>query len=128
MEETMQSRVKAAPGIPGLRRRQGAMARIGGVGLILLVGGLLAGCETGRTNKAHAAWQHLSDDTTTSKPDSTQALSPGDHQPPVPGSPTAAGADGNQPLDDMEARSRHGNEHGEAAAPHTQPANAFDRH
>ena len=88
----------------------------------LAVAVVLGGCETGRTNKAHAPWQHLSDVTTTSKPESTQALGPGEHQPPVPGSPTAAGPDGNQPLDDMQARSRHGNEHGEAASPREQPA------
>ena len=94
----------------------------------LLLACVLAGCETGRTSKAHAGWQHISDDTTTGKPESTQALTPGDHQPPVPGSPTAAGADGNQPLDDMQARSRHDNEHGEAAAPHEQPADMHARH
>ena len=97
-------------------------------GAALLASALLSGCETGRTNKAHAAWQHLSDDTTTSKPESTQALGPGDHQPPVPGSPTAAGADGNQPPDDMQARGRYGNEHGQAAAPHAQPADSPERH
>jgi hypothetical protein len=89
---------------------------------------LLGGCETGRTNKAHAEWQHLSDDTTTGKPESSQALGPGEHQPPVPGSPTAAGPDGNQPMDDMQARPRHGNEAGEAAAPHSQPAGSPERH
>jgi hypothetical protein len=89
---------------------------------------LLGGCETGRTNKAHAEWQHLSDTTTTSKPDTGQPLPAGDHQPPVPGSPTASGPDGNQPMDDMQAGLRHGNEHGEAAAPHAQPANSPERH
>ena len=128
MEETTQKRTEAASGISGTRRRQGVLIGTGGLTLLLVVGGLLAGCETGRTNKAHASWQHLSDDTTTSKPESTQALGPGDHQPPVPGSPTAAGADGDQPMDDMEARPRHGNEHGEAAAPHSQPTGSLNRH
>ncbi len=96
-------------------------------GFALAAALFVSGCETGRTNKAHAQWQHLSDDTTTSKPESKQALGPGDHQPPVPGSPTAAGADGNQPADDMQARSRHGNEYGEAAAPHSQPADSTER-
>jgi hypothetical protein len=98
------------------------------IGISLAAALLLSGCETGRTNKTHAAWQHLSDDTTTSKPESKQALGPGDHQPPVPGSPTAAGEDGNQPPDDMQARTRHGNEYGEAAAPHSQPAGSPEQH
>ncbi|HEY0786314.1 MAG TPA: hypothetical protein VGD62_10615 [Acidobacteriaceae bacterium] len=89
---------------------------------------LATGCETGRTNKAHAEWQHVSDETTTSKPASHQALGAGDHQPPVPGSPTAAGPDGNQPPDDMQARSRHDSEHGQAPAPFAQPADSRERH
>ncbi len=88
---------------------------------------LVAGCETGRTNKAHASWQHLSDETTTSKPTSQQALGPGEHRPPVPGSPTAAGPDGNQPLDDSQALARHSAEHGQEAAPHGQPADSPER-
>jgi hypothetical protein len=105
-------------------RRESAvdkLVRLTGV-LALGVAVMLSGCETGRTNKAHATWQHLSDDTTTSKPDNGQPLGPGDQQPPVPGSPTAAGPDGNQPMDDMQARPRHGNEYGEPAAPHSPPA------
>ncbi len=129
MAEMTHRSTEAASGVPVPGRgRQSALTGISGLALALLLGGLLAGCETGRTNKAHAEWQHLSDDTTTSKPESTQALSPGEHQPPVPGSPTAAGADGNQPMDDMEAQPRHGNEHGKAAAPHAQPAGTLDRH
>ncbi len=115
----------------GNRKRSIEIRMLGGkVGLAgcLAAALLLGGCETGRTNKAHAEWQHLSDDTTTGKPESSQALGPGEHQPPVPGSPTAAGPDGNQPMDDMQARPRHGNEAGEAAAPHSQPAGSPERH
>ena len=93
-----------------------------GLGAIAFCCVLVAGCETGRTSKSHAAWQHLSDDSTTSKPQPGPALSADHGQPPVPGSPTAAGPDGNQPADDSGARERHGNEHGEAAAPARQPA------
>ncbi len=103
-----------------LARFQRACMVAGATGLAASL--VLGGCETGRTNKAHATWQHLSDDTTTSKPENTQPLGAGDGQPPVPGSPTAAGPDGNQPMDDMQARGRHGNEYGEPAAPHSPPA------
>ncbi len=116
----------------GLEHRLGKSTRaVAAVGILsaLSLGAalLLGGCETGRTNKTHAPWQHVSDVTTTNKPASTQALGPGHHQPPVPGSPTAAGEDGNQPPDDLEARSRIGNERGEAAAPHSQPADSPER-
>ncbi len=92
--------------------RRLALGWVAALGVALLT----SGCETGRTNKAHAEWQHLSDDTTTGKPESKQALGPGDHHPPVPGSPTAAGPDGNQPPDDMQAASRR-KESSEAAPP-----------
>jgi hypothetical protein len=89
---------------------------------------LACGCETGRTNKMHAPWQHANDVTTTGHPDTTASAYPGHHQPPVPGSPTAAGDDGDQPLNDSQAHTRHDNEHGEAPAPNRQPANSPERH
>ncbi len=119
MQEINQSPAIRSAASRLLTRCRWASMAAGAMGLAAAL--VLGGCETGRTNKAHAPWQHLSDDTTTSKPENTQALSAGDGQPPVPGSPTAAGPDGNQPMDDMQARGRHGNEYGEPAAPHSPP-------
>jgi hypothetical protein len=106
--------------------RTGRLLGLYGVVLFAGAGLLSSGCETGRTNKVHAEWQHLSDATTTSKPESTQKLEAGENQPPVPGSPTAAGPDGNQPLNDSEALTRHGSEH-EATPPNRQPADSPER-
>jgi hypothetical protein len=91
----------------------------------------LAGCETGRTNKVHAEWQKISDVSTTGKPKPSPAIEikaeKGElkaearrGQPPVPGSPTAAGEDGNQPFDDMDARPSPATERGEAAPPRVE--------
>jgi hypothetical protein len=63
----------------------------------------LAGCETTRGNKLHAPFEHMSDITTTPHPNPKYA-SIATGIPPVPGSPTAAGPDGMQPLNDAEAR------------------------
>ena len=87
---------------------------------------LVTGCETGRTNKAHAAWQHLSDETTTGKPDLAKAA-PATGQPPVPGSPTAAGPDGLQPMNDNEARQSVGAEEGFPTPPREQKKDPFER-
>jgi hypothetical protein len=88
------------------------------IALIAAAAGLFltAGCETGRTNKDHATWQAVSDETTTDKPQLAKAA-PATGQPPVPGSPTAAGVDGLQPLDDTEARQSPGAEEGRATPP-----------
>lgn len=96
--------------------------------LIAAATGLLltAGCETGRTNKSHAAWQHLSDETTTGKPELAKAA-PATGQPPVPGSPTAAGNDGLQPLNDFEARNSIGAEEGKPTPYNRQKKDAFER-
>ncbi|WP_158751047.1 hypothetical protein [Acidobacterium sp. S8] len=96
--------------------------------LIAAAAGLLltAGCETGRTNKNHAVWQHLSDETTTGKPDMAKAA-PATGQPPVPGSPTAAGKDGLQPLNDSEARNGVGSEEGKPMAFDRQKKDPFER-
>jgi hypothetical protein len=96
--------------------------------LVVATAGLLltAGCETGRTNKSHAAWQHLSDETTTGKPEMAKAW-PATGQPPVPGSPTAAGADGLQPPNDFEARSGIGAEEGRPTPFDRQKKDAFER-
>jgi hypothetical protein len=72
---------------------------------------LTTGCETGRVNKVHAAWQAVSDVTTTGRPRMANAAQ-ATGQPPVPGSPTAAGYDGLQPMNDNEARQSPGVEGG----------------
>jgi hypothetical protein len=87
---------------------------------------LITGCETGRTNKDHAIWQAISDETTTGKPEMAKAT-PAIGQPPVPGSPTAAGADGSQPMNDSEARQSVGAEEGTATPPNRHVKDAFER-
>ena len=83
---------------------------------------LAAGCETGRTNKMHAAWEHANDLTTTGKPETVASTQHAHGQTPVPGSPTAAGEDGNQPLNDSEARGRETHEKSEEMPMNRQPA------
>jgi hypothetical protein len=99
----------------------GKLTSLGAAGLLVLA---IAGCETGRTNKVHAEWQKVSDVSTTGKPKPSPAIEMKAEvrhgQPPVPGSPTAAGEDGNQPLDDMDARPSPATERGEAAPPRTE--------
>jgi hypothetical protein len=87
---------------------------------------LVTGCETTRTNKVHAPWQALSDETTTGKPDWSKAA-PATGQPPVPGSPTAAGPDGLQPMNDNEARQSVGAEEGRPAPPWIAKKDPFER-
>src|SRR5262249_9646535 len=87
---------------------------------------LMTGCETGGTNKAHASWQMISDETTTGKPDLAKAA-PATGQPPVPGSPTAAGPDGLQPMNDSEARQSVGAEEGRPMPPREQKKDPFER-
>ena len=77
-----------------------------------------AGCETGRTNKQHDHYG-IADDSTTGKQDAALTASRGG-QPPVPGSPTAAGPDGKQPYDDQQARAGAGSEEGMSPPPATQ--------
>jgi hypothetical protein len=86
---------------------------------------LITGCETGRTNKDHAPWQAVSDESTTGKPEMATAA-PAAGQPPVPGSPTAAGADGLQPLNDSEARQSPGAEEGRASPPNQHVRGALE--
>ena len=87
---------------------------------------LVAGCETGRTNKVHASWQLMSNEVTTGKPDLAKAA-PATGQPPVPGSPTAAGPDGLQPPNDNEARQSVGAEEGRPTPPWVQKKDRFER-
>ena len=89
-------------------------------------GWIATGCETGRTNKLHAPVLGLSDVTTTSKPDPAYAANP-EGIPPVPGSPTAAGPDGKQPLNSSSARTSPGTEHGMATPPAGQDKDPFVR-
>jgi hypothetical protein len=98
-------------------------------GLVLataVIATLVTGCETGRGNKRHAGFDHMSDVTTTSHPDSTLAAN-AEGLPPVPGSPTAAGNDGKEPFNDADARPNPGVEDGFAAAPNRNHATAFQR-
>lgn len=86
----------------------------------------LAGCETTRGNKLHAPFEHMSDVTTTPHPDPKYAtVATG--IPPVPGSPTGAGADGMQPFNDGEARVDPGSEKGIPTYPREQPRDRFIR-
>jgi hypothetical protein len=87
---------------------------------------LVTGCETGRTNKVHSPWQAISDEGTTGKPDLANAA-PATGEPPVPGSPTAAGPDGLQPMDDSGARKSVGAEEGRPTPPWVQKKDPFER-
>jgi len=87
---------------------------------------LVTGCETGHVNKVHSPWQSVSDGNTTGKPDLAKAA-PATGQPPVPGSPTAAGPDGLQPMNDSEARQSVGAEEGLPAPPWVQKKDPFER-
>src|SRR5580698_6783996 len=98
-------------------------------GLVLaaaMAASLLTGCETSRTKKLHSLASMTSDETTTGKQDPT-LIGSGEGQPPVPGSPTAAGPDGKQPYDDAFARSGPGAEHGTAPPPGEQEKDKFVR-
>lgn len=91
-----------------------------------IIATLATGCETGRYNKRHRAVDHISDVSTTSNHDPALTAN-GEGQPPVPGSPTAAGVDGKQPYNDSDARSGLGAEDGIAAAPNQNHVEAFQR-
>jgi hypothetical protein len=98
-------------------------------GLVLataVVATLATGCETGRENKNHSDVDHITDITTTNEPDPELAANP-EGQPPVPGSPTAAGPDGRQPYLDGDARPSPGVEGGFASAPNQNHPDAFQR-
>ncbi|HTW46784.1 MAG TPA: hypothetical protein VMD92_02485 [Acidobacteriaceae bacterium] len=87
---------------------------------------VIAGCETGRVNKLHSRADAVSDVSTAPHPDAEYAsVSTGN--PPVPGSPTAAGPDGLQPLNDSQARKSPGSDEGIPMAPRRQPADRFIR-
>lgn len=94
--------------------------------LVLLGVFVLTGCETTRVNKRHAAFESVSDVTVTPHPDPYYAsISTG--LPPVPGSPTGAGADGMQPVNDSEARHSPGSEKGAPTPPREQARDRFIR-
>lgn len=86
----------------------------------------LTGCETGRVNKLHAGFEHASDVTTIAHPHAEYG-SVAKGIPPVPASPTGAGADGHQPNNDSEARKSPGVEKGIASWPRRQPVDKFIR-
>lgn len=94
---------------------------------VLVLGALvLSGCETGRVNKLHARVDAVSDPTTVPG-QNPQFASVDTGNPPVPGSPTAAGSDGMQPLNDNQARESPGTEDAVEIAPRQQPADPFVR-
>lgn len=84
----------------------------------------LTGCETGRVNKLHSPGDTVSDVSTTPHPDA-QYASVSSGNPPVPGSPTAAGADGTQPMNDSAARRSPGAEEGKPTPPRAQEPDRF---
>lgn len=86
----------------------------------------LTGCETGRVNKLHAPFEHVSDVTTVPHQEAKFATV-ASGIPPVPGSPTAAGYDGRQPSNDSGARKSPGTEKGIASWPRRQPVDKFIR-
>lgn len=87
---------------------------------------VFTGCETTRVNKLHSAFDSVSDITTTPHPDLKYAsVSTG--IPPVPGSPTGAGADGTQPWHDSQARKSPGSEKGKPTPPREQVRDSFIR-
>ena len=96
--------------------------------LMIAASGLLlaTGCETGRTNKVHASWQMMSDETTVGQPEMANAAT-ATGQPPVPGSPTAAGPDGLQPQHDNEARQSPGADEGRPMRFNEHKKDAFER-
>jgi hypothetical protein len=103
-----------------------SFAKVSAVALTVSAGLLFtAGCETGRTTKQHEHYA-ISDDSTTGKQDAAFAGATGG-QPPVPGSPTAAGPDGKQPYSDLQARAGEGAEEGMSAPPAAQTKDAFRR-
>jgi hypothetical protein len=105
-------------------RIQAAMLAAGLVGVLGLVA--LTGCETTRENKLHAGFESVSDVTTVPGPRPEYASVVTDI-PPVPGSPTAAGPGGMQPVDDSGARKDPGAEKGIPMAPRMQPQSRFIR-
>lgn len=86
----------------------------------------LTGCETGRVNKLHSPFEHVSDVSTVPHPQA-KFVSVSTGIPPVPGSPTAAGPDGRQPSNDSEARKSPGAEKGIPMWPRRQPVDKFIR-
>ena len=86
----------------------------------------VCGCETGRVNKLHSGFESVADVSTAPHPEQ-QYASVKTGNPPVPGSPTAAGPDGRQPVNDSQARTSTGAEHGVPMAPRRQPKDPFIR-
>jgi hypothetical protein len=84
----------------------------------------LTSCETTRANKLHSSADMISDVTTVPHPDQ-QFASIATGIPPVPGSPTAAGTDGLQPLNDSQARISPGAEEGKPTPPRQQEPDRF---
>jgi hypothetical protein len=96
------------------------------VGVLCAASLALSGCETGRVNKLHSSHDAVSDVTTVPHPD-PQYASVSTGNPPVPDSPTAAGPDGLQPLNDSQARRSPGAEEGKPTPPRKQEKDRFVR-
>jgi hypothetical protein len=96
------------------------------LGVLCAASMALTGCETTRVNKLHSAPDMVSDITTVPHPD-PQFASVATGNPPVPGSPTAAGPDGLQPVNDSEARKSPGAEEGMETPPREQEPDRFLR-
>lgn len=92
------------------------------IGILGLV--VLCGCETGRTNKLHSPFESVSDISTVPHPNQQFASIAGS-VPPVPGSPTGAGPDGLQPINDNQASHDPGSEKGIPMWPRAQPKDSF---
>jgi hypothetical protein len=100
--------------------------KVSGVALAAVAAlSLMAGCETGRTDKQHRLMP-ISDETTTGTQDAAFTAN-AEGQPPVPGSPTAAGPDGKQPYEDWQARAGKGAEEGIAPPPAVQVKDSFQK-
>lgn len=107
-----------------LRRNMRSVVAVVSAGLFCVAACALSGCETGRGNKLHASFESVSDLTTTPHPHEEYA-SVVATQPPVPDSPTAAGPDGRQPLQDNQARVNPSAEKGTPTFPRAQPQDNF---
>jgi hypothetical protein len=110
----------------GLRRSMRRAAALLSAGVLAVGVLILGGCETGRANKLHSGFESVSDLTTVPHPN-LQYASIDTGNPPVPGSPTAAGPNGLQPVNDNQARPSPGTDEGADMAPREQPVDSFVR-
>lgn len=103
-----------------------ATAFLAASALCALTAFTLTGCETGRANKLHSGFESVTD-VSTFPHQQSQYASVSTGNPPVPGSPTAAGPNGMQPPNDNQARHSPGTEEGIPMWPERQPQDKFIR-